>query len=80
MLALTPAQWLPKPATSWLPHIMKPLRGTWSPEGREKRGPSRVRSWRCIGLAPLLEGTKAELAGLLQNGQMCYYRRGYADE
>jgi phage terminase large subunit len=35
-LALTPAQWLPKPATSQRPSIEEPLRGTWSPVEREK--------------------------------------------
>ena len=28
---LTPAQWLPKPATRWMPQLERPLRGTWSP-------------------------------------------------
>ena len=27
---LSPAQWLPKPATRWLPQLWRPLRGTWS--------------------------------------------------
>ena len=34
--APTPTLWLPKPATKWFPNITKPLRGTWSPEEREK--------------------------------------------
>ena len=27
---LIPAQWLPKPATRWIPQDRKPLRGLWS--------------------------------------------------
>ena len=34
-LALTPAQWLPKPATRWMPQISCSLRETWSPGERE---------------------------------------------
>ena len=33
--ALTPAQWLPKPATNWLPSKSFTLRALWSPEERE---------------------------------------------
>jgi hypothetical protein len=32
---LTPAQWLPKPATSQFPHTRRTLRVTWSPDGGE---------------------------------------------
>jgi hypothetical protein len=35
-LALTPTQWLPKPATSWFPQKSCALRATWSPGEREK--------------------------------------------
>src|SRR5436190_7895628 len=36
-LALTPAQWLPKPATVLLPHKRRTLRNPWSPREREAR-------------------------------------------
>src|SRR6185312_13900600 len=32
---LTPAQWLPKPATSQFPHTRRTLRVLWSPDGGE---------------------------------------------
>ena len=37
--ALTLAQWLPKPATSWMPQVGRPLRGTWSPRRGENKLP-----------------------------------------
>ena len=46
MFALTPAQCLPKPATSQFPEKRRALRATWSPEEREKRFPSRANSSR----------------------------------
>src|SRR4029079_1411717 len=36
-LTLTPAQWLPKPATIWMPQVTKSLRESWSPGEREDR-------------------------------------------
>ena len=34
-LTLTPALWLPKPATRWIPQVTKSLRESWSPGERE---------------------------------------------
>ena len=33
---LTPSQWLPKPATSWLPSKRRALRALWSPIEAER--------------------------------------------
>src|SRR5512133_2139881 len=49
--ALTPAQWLPKPATTWMPQYGRSLRELWSPEERENRRPSLADSEvsvRCV--------------------------------
>lgn len=35
--ALTPAQWLPKPATCQVPSTQPALRAPWSPQERVKR-------------------------------------------
>jgi len=40
VVPLTPAQWLPKPATSQLPHKRRSLREMWSP----RRGGNDVRA------------------------------------
>ena len=53
---LPPAQWLPKPATRWMPQILNPLCGPWFPlrEGasveRVKRfgNPLSLRCWLAI--------------------------------
>jgi hypothetical protein len=29
------AQWLPKPASRWMPRMKRPLRGLWSPMERD---------------------------------------------
>jgi hypothetical protein len=42
---LTPAQWLPKPATSQFPEKGRALRATWSPNGGEGEEGSRVILW-----------------------------------
>ncbi len=35
---LSPAQWLPKPATSQIPETRRALRASWSPRGGEGEG------------------------------------------
>ena len=46
-LTLTPALWLPKPATRWIPQVTKSLRESWSPGERETHiaTPEIIRSW-----------------------------------
>ena len=46
-LTLTPALWLPKPATRWIPQVTKSLRESWSPGERETHIaiPETIRSW-----------------------------------
>jgi hypothetical protein len=73
-LPLTPAQWLPKPATSWFPEKCCALRATWSLGERESRFPSRcfigALGWcelRRSGGTSLRDGITPEgLAGFVQ--------------
>jgi hypothetical protein len=74
---LSPAQWLPKPATRWVPQVEKPLRGTWSSRGGEgesalPNGPSASGKWfsshdRSRALRPsiLYAGLAVLTAGIL---------------
>jgi hypothetical protein len=48
---LTSIQWLPKPATSWMPKTKRSLREPWSPFEAERKKPVSI--WRWFGLATL---------------------------
>jgi hypothetical protein len=62
---LTPAQWLPKPATRWFPHTRRVLRASWSSTAW-KRGRT---IWPRSGKADTLvwRAEKRQRAGALQD-------------
>src|SRR3954453_11547326 len=65
--ALTPAQWLPKPATSQFPERRRSLRELWSPCGEGERcHVARLCSWP--GCSPRRGGSERRGAALVLFG------------
>jgi hypothetical protein len=67
MFALTPTQWLPKPATSQFPERRRTLRATWSPRRGRRSGATAVQGFNArdsaSGNSPPGRGGEGSFAG-----------------